>query len=139
LKRFDTRRCGRDSEVQEISPVKPTQPHEEKRMFTELMPLLQKRRLLLSISVAEGGRIRVTLIPQKVTETEDNAITTPLAISGTAEELDRELPGQLAEFVAIHLQLQSTLAMANAEMEAAAKAAREERGRKRRQRPRHLR
>ena len=49
-------------------------------MFTEVMPLLQKRRLLLSISPADGERIRVTLIPQKVTETEDNAITTPLAI-----------------------------------------------------------
>ena len=95
-------------------------------MFTEVMPLLQKRRLLLSISPADGERIRVTLIPQKVTETEDNAITTPLAITGTAEELDRELPVQLAEFVATHIQLQSTLATAKAEMEAAAKAAREE-------------
>lgn len=35
-------------------------------MFTEVMPLLQKRRLLLSISLADGERIRVTLIPQKV-------------------------------------------------------------------------
>ena len=95
-------------------------------MFTEVMPLLQKRRLLLSISPADGERIRVTLIPQKVTETEDNAITTPLAITGTAEELDRELPAQLAEFVATHVQLQSTLATAKAEMEGAAKAAREE-------------
>jgi PRTRC genetic system protein E len=95
-------------------------------MFTEVMPLLQKRRLLLSISPVDGERIRVTLIPQKVTETEDNAITTPLAITGTAEELDRELPAQLAEFVVTHIQLQSTLATAKAEMEAAAKAAREE-------------
>ena len=95
-------------------------------MFTEVMPLLQKRRLLLSISLADGERIRVTLIPQKVTETEDNAITTPLAVTGTAEELDRELPVQLAEFVATHIQLQSTLATAKAEMEARAKAAREE-------------
>src|SRR5581483_1648163 len=95
-------------------------------MFTEVMLLLQKRCLLLSISLADGERIRVTLIPQKVTETEDNAITTPLAITGTAEELDRELPAQLAEFVATHLQLQSTLTTTKAEMEAAAKATREE-------------
>jgi PRTRC genetic system protein E len=91
-------------------------------MFTEVMPLLQKRRLLLSISPADGERIRVTLIPQKVTETEDNVSTTPLAITGTAAELDRELPAQLAEFVATHIQLQSTLATAKAEMEATAKA-----------------
>lgn len=95
-------------------------------MFTEVMPLLQKRRLLLVISLADGERIRVTLIPQKVTEAEDNAITTPLAITGTAEELDRELPAQLAEFVATHIQLQSTLATAKADMEAAGKVAREE-------------
>src|SRR5574337_993546 len=95
-------------------------------MLFELMQLLRKRRLLLSISLGDGKRIRVTLIPQKVTDAEDNAITTPLAITGTAEELDRELPAQLAEFVATHLHLQSTLATAKAEMEAVAKAARDE-------------
>jgi len=95
-------------------------------MFIEMLPVLRKRRLLLTISLVEGEIIRATVAPQKVTETEDNAITTPLAITGTAEELDRELPAQLAEFVATHIQLQSTLATAKAEMEAAAKAAREE-------------
>jgi PRTRC genetic system protein E len=95
-------------------------------MFIEMLPLLRKRRLLLTISLVEGEIIRATVAPQKVTETEDNATTTPLAITGTAEELDRELPAQLAEFVATHTQLQSTLATAKAEMEAAAKAAREE-------------
>jgi PRTRC genetic system protein E len=95
-------------------------------VFTELMPLLRKRRLLLTVSLVEGDTIRATVVPQKSSETEDNAITTPLAITGTAEELDRELPGQLVGFVGAHLQLQSTLATAKAEMEAAAKAAREE-------------
>ncbi len=95
-------------------------------MFAELIPLLRKRSLLLTISVVEGDTIRATVVPQKASETEDNALTTPLAISGTAEELDRELPQQLVEFVGAHLQLQSTLASAKAEMDAAAKAAREE-------------
>jgi PRTRC genetic system protein E len=95
-------------------------------MFIEMLPLLRKRRLLLTISLVEGEIIRATVAPQKATEAEDNAITTPLAITGTAEELDRELPAQLAEFVATHIQLQSTLATAKAEMEAAAKAARDE-------------
>ena len=58
--------------------------------------------------------------------TEDNALTIPLAITGTAEELDRDLPQQLVEFTGAHLQLQSTLVSAKAEMDAAAKAAREE-------------
>jgi hypothetical protein len=61
-----------------------------------------------------------------VSDTEDNALTTPLAITGTAEELDRDLPQQLVEFTGAHLQLQTTLASAKAEMDAAAKAAREE-------------
>ena len=95
-------------------------------MFAELMPLLQKRRLLLTISLIEQDMIRATVVPQKTTETEDNAITTPLAITGAAEELDRELPKQLLEFVSAHLELQSTLTIAKAEMDAAAKAAREE-------------
>lgn len=95
-------------------------------MFTELMPLLRKRRLLLTIALIEGDTIRATVVPQKVADTEDNAITTPLAITGTAEELDCELPGQLVEFAGAHLQLQSTLATAKAEMDAVAKAAREE-------------
>src|SRR5271166_3882515 len=95
-------------------------------MFAELMPLLRKRRLLLTISLVEGDTIRATVVPQKASETEDNGLTTPLAITGTAEELDRDLPQQLVEFTGSHIQLQSTLASAKAEMEATAKAAREE-------------
>src|SRR5271157_274474 len=101
-------------------------PHRRKTMFAELMPLLRKRRLLLTISLVEGDTVRATVIPQKASDTEDNALTTPLAITGTAEELDRELPQQLVEFTGAHLQLQTTLASAKAEMEAAAKAARDE-------------
>ena len=95
-------------------------------MFTELMPLLRKRGLLLTISLVEGDGIRVTVLPQKPSEIDDKAITTPLAITGTAEEVDRDLPQQLIEFVGAHLQLQSTLSSAKADMDAAAKAAREE-------------
>src|SRR5271157_4864551 len=95
-------------------------------MFTELMPLLRKRRLLLTISLVEGDTLRATVVPQKASDTEDNALATPLAITGTAEELDRDLPQQLVEFTGAHIQLQTTLASAKAEMEAAAKAAREE-------------
>lgn len=95
-------------------------------MFKELTPILRKRRLLLTASFVEAEAIRVNVIPQKITDAEDNVITTPLAITGTAEELDRELPKQLLEFVSAHLELQSTLTTAKAEMDAAAKAAREE-------------
>ncbi len=95
-------------------------------MFSELMPLLRKRGMLLTISLVEGDTLRATVLPQKASETDDKSSTTPLAITGTAEELDRDLPHQLIEFVGAHLQLQSTLASAKADMDAAAKAAREE-------------
>ncbi len=95
-------------------------------MFTELMPLLRKRRLILTVSLVEGDTIRVTVVPQKASDTEENALTIPLAITGTAEELDRDLPQQLVEFTRAHLQLQTTLASAKAQMDEAAKAAREE-------------
>jgi hypothetical protein len=64
-------------------------------MFTELMPLLRKRRLLLTVSLVEGDTIRATVVPQKASDTEDNAVTTLVAITGTAEELDRGFPQQL--------------------------------------------
>jgi PRTRC genetic system protein E len=68
-----------------------------------------------------------TLAPKTASESKNSAFTTPLAITGTAEELDRDLPQQLVEFTGAHLQLQTTLASAKAEMDAAAKAVREAR------------
>src|SRR5271157_3889960 len=47
-------------------------------MFIELMPLLRKRRLLLTVSLVDGDTIRATIVPQKASDTEDNALTTPL-------------------------------------------------------------
>jgi len=99
-------------------------------MFIELMPLLRRNGLLLTVSLVEGDTLRATVLPQKTSEADDKSTTTPLAITGTAEELDRHLPHQLIEFVGAHLQLQSTLASAKADMDAAAKAAREEARRK---------
>ena len=40
-------------------------------MFTELMPLLHKRRLLLTISLVEGDTIRATVVPQKASDTDE--------------------------------------------------------------------
>ena len=95
-------------------------------MFTELMPLVRKRGLLLTILLVEGDILRATVLPQKVSEAEDKSTTTPLAITGSPEELDRDLPQLLVEFVGAHLQLQNTLSSAKADMDAAARTAREE-------------
>ena len=34
-------------------------------MFTELMPLLRKRRLLLTLALVDGDTIRATVIPHR--------------------------------------------------------------------------
>src|ERR1700728_2465107 len=69
-------------------------------VFTELMPLLRQRAVMITISDVGGGLLRVNIIPRKLEgSSEDNtALTVPLSITGKAEELDRELPGQLTSF-----------------------------------------
>ena len=65
------------------------------------------------------------MIPAKVKEGEDQALTTSLSFTGSPEELDSELGRHLASYVDSHLALGSTLADAKAEMDSAAKAARQ--------------
>ena len=93
-------------------------------MFVELMPLLKQRTLLITVAHIEE-KLKLNVIPVITKEGEDEALTTPLSYTGTAEELDRELGQHLASYVDSHLALGSTLAEAKAEMDAAAKAARQ--------------
>jgi hypothetical protein len=59
-------------------------------------------------------------------EGENATLTTPLCCTGTPEELDRDLPAQLRDFVAGHVALSNNLAQIQREREEAEKAAREE-------------
>jgi len=93
-------------------------------VFVELVPLLKDRTLLVTIAGIEG-KLKVNLIPAKVKEGEEQALTTPLSFTGSAEELDAELGHHLASYVQSHLELRNTLAEAKAEMDAAAKATRQ--------------
>jgi PRTRC genetic system protein E len=95
-------------------------------MFKELAPYLRQRAVLLTVTSIEEDQIRVNVIPQKLKDGENAALTTPLTVTGTAEELDRDLPGTLVDFVSAHLQLRNTLDRAKAEMDAAAKTAQAE-------------
>jgi PRTRC genetic system protein E len=96
-------------------------------MFQELMPLLAQRVVMLTATRINPDLICVNIIPQRLKSGNENneALTTPLSLTGTPRELDEELPKQLVEFVHSHLELSSTLKSAKEEMEAAAKAARE--------------
>jgi PRTRC genetic system protein E len=95
-------------------------------MFQQLVPFLRQRSVLLTVTSLEDDQIRVNLMPKKLKEGENSALTTPMSFTGTAVELDEQLPDAIASFVASHLELKNTLARAREEMDAAAKAAQEE-------------
>jgi PRTRC genetic system protein E len=92
-------------------------------MFKELAPYLRQRAVLLTVTHLEEDQIRVNVIPQKIKDGENAALTTPLSVTGTAEELDRDLPLTLVNYVGAHLGLKNTLDRVIEEMDAAAKAA----------------
>jgi PRTRC genetic system protein E len=93
-------------------------------VFVELVPLLKDRTVLITVAGIDG-KLKVNLIPTKLKEGEQEALTTPLSFTGLAEELDAELGGHLASYVHSHVELRNTLAEAKAEMDAAAKAVRQ--------------
>lgn len=95
-------------------------------MFKELGPLLRQRTVVMILTRLEDDTIRVNVIPRKLSESENDALTTPLSVAGTAEELDAELPSALVQFVGAHLELKSTLESAKEQMAAAAKTAKAE-------------
>lgn len=92
-------------------------------MFQQLVPLLRQRSVLLIVTSLEDEQIRVNVMPKKLKEGENNALTTPMSFTGSAAELDEQLPAAISSFVASHLELRNTLARAKEEMDAAAKAA----------------
>ena len=88
-------------------------------MFRELMPLIENRPLTITVAALSGGRIRVNVVPQglekdskindkvgysnkdkiaKVPEAAINALTTPLSLTGTPEEIDESLAEALTHF-----------------------------------------
>src|SRR5580700_10164851 len=77
-----------------------TRKEKSNKVFTELMPLLKQRVVMITVSDVGEGLLRVNVIPRKLegSADENGALTVPLSITGKAEELDRELPGQLTSF-----------------------------------------
>ena len=95
-------------------------------MFQQLVPLLRHRSVLLTVTSLEEDQIRVNVLPKKLADGENAALTTPMSFTGTAAELDAQLPDAIVGFVASHLELKNTLDRAKEEMAAAAKTAQEE-------------
>jgi PRTRC genetic system protein E len=99
-------------------------------MFKELAPLVRHRAVLFTVTHVEEDQFRVNVIPKKIADGDNDALTTPVSVTGTVEDLDLELPQTLLHFVSSHLALKNTLDRAKAEMEEASKAARAEARRK---------
>ena len=93
-------------------------------MFTELLPLLKQRVLMITVSDVGDGLLRVNVIPRKLDTDSDQsrALTTPLSVTGSAEELDRELPGQLLTFTESVVKTGSNLEELKTQHAAAVKA-----------------
>ena len=94
--------------------------------FVRLIPILAERTLMLIVSKIDDQHLTLSVVPKRMKEGENAALTTPLCCTGTPEELDRDLPAQLHDFVAGHLALSNNLAQIQREREEAEKAAREE-------------
>ena len=95
-------------------------------MFKELAPVLRDRAVLLTVTLVDADQIRVNIVPKKLKDGDNDALTTPLSVTGTAEDLDAELSSTIVGFVGSHLQMKNTLEKAKAEMDAASKAAQAE-------------
>ena len=95
-------------------------------MFKELLPVLRDRAVLLTVTLVDADQIRVNIVPKKLKDGDNDALTTPLSITGTAEDLDAELSTTIISFVGSHLQMKNALDKAKAEMDAASKTAQAE-------------
>jgi PRTRC genetic system protein E len=94
--------------------------------FVQLTPLLADRTLMVIVSKVDDQHLTVSVVPKRMKDSETSALSTPLCCTGTAEELDRDLPRHLQEFVDGHVTLSNNLAQIQREREEAEKAAREE-------------
>ena len=112
-------------------------------MLKELEPLLAKRSLTITVAALAAGQVRVNVIPHsrpedtkvneqiKYTHKDEvaaipdsaiKALTTPISLTGTAEEIDAKLADVLLQFVESHTQLQATFDRASTEISEAVKA-----------------
>ncbi len=95
--------------------------------FTQLAPLLTQRAVLITVSkLDEGSQLQVNICPRQLKDGENPALTTPLCITGTAEELDAHLASQVGTFAASQVAFSTNLASIQAELEEAEKSARGE-------------
>ena len=94
-------------------------------LFQGLAPLLVNRTVIMTVAADGKGLLTLNVIPKKVKDDENDALTTALCITASAEELDRDLPAQLREFTDVHAKAASNIQKVKDELAAAEKAERE--------------
>jgi PRTRC genetic system protein E len=88
-------------------------------MFIELMPLIEKRPITITVAALKDGHVRVNVVPAafaedskvnekigysnkdkitKIPESAIHALTTPLSLTGAPDEIDAQLAEQLKAF-----------------------------------------
>lgn len=93
-------------------------------MFIELLPLLKHRAVMITASDAGDNLLRVNVIPKCLEKGKEDhdVLASPLSITATAEELDRDLPAALSGFCDSVLKTGSNLEELKAQHSAAVKA-----------------
>lgn len=112
-------------------------------MFTELKQLLARRSLTITVAALDNEHLRVNIVPHSLPEDQKvndqikythknevatvpdeaiKALTTPLSITGTAEEIDAQFPAILSQYVESHVNLQQALDRASSQISEAVKA-----------------
>jgi PRTRC genetic system protein E len=115
-------------------------------MFSELMPLIERRTITITVAALNQGHIRVNVVPAalaedskvnekigysnkdkiaQIPESAVHALTTPLSLTGAPDEIDAQLAEQLKAFVDSHLALQQSVDRARGEIAEAVKAVEE--------------
>ena len=107
-------------------------------MFRELMPIIENRALTITVVRVHDGKIKLCVVPHalekddeinkkvgyrkevpKISEQALKALTTPLSVEGTPDELDAELVQQLSCYAEVHTRLQHGIAEATQKINAA--------------------
>ena len=80
-------------------------------MFVELLPILKNRPVMLTVALVGDNAIRVNVIPKRIKDSDsgDDALTTPLTVTGSPDELDREFAAQVVGFTDAFVKLGSNL------------------------------
>ena len=93
-------------------------------MFVELLPILRNRPVMLTVALVGDNAIRVNVIPKRIKDSDsgDDALTTPLTVTGSPDELDREFAAQVVGFTDAFVKLGSNLTEIEAAHATAVKA-----------------